>query len=222
MLVPLLVLIGVQTHTAIGSSLAYIVFTGISGAYQHRRLGSCEFKLVLPVVLGGVFTAQIGAIMTSYLQPVVLQWLLAIILLVTSIRMLLFQRHAEADDTSTTCPPINMPVAITMGAIVGLLSGLLGVGGGFLLVPLMMFLMKVSAHVAIGSSLLQVVGLASSGTIRHLLLGNVDGQIVAVLVAGGVVFAQLGARLCRLCPQQHLQRIFALVLLLFAIRLLLP
>ncbi len=218
--VPLLVFMGVKTHIAIGSSLAYIVFTGISGVYQHRRLGTCDFELAVPVILGGIFTAQVGAAMTSYLEPEVLEKLLAVVLLAASARMMLPKHQAETEVTASTHPSTNIQVAVAVGAAVGLISGLLGVGGGFLLVPLMIILLKVPVHLAVGTSLLQVVGLAISGATRHLLLGNIDGQTVIILVAGGTVFAQLGAKLCKRCPQNQLQRTFALVLLLFAARLL--
>ncbi|MEM2921116.1 MAG: sulfite exporter TauE/SafE family protein [Candidatus Bathyarchaeia archaeon] len=216
--VPLLVFMGVRTHIAIGSSLAYIVFTGTSGVYQHHKLGDCNLKLAAPVILGGIFTAQVGAEMTRYLEAEVLEKLLAVVLLAASARMMLPNLYAK--QVKATNPSVNFTLATVIGAAVGFLSGLVGVGGGFLLVPLMIMCLKVPIHEAIGTSLLQVVGLAVSGVVRHLLLGNIDGQIVVILATGGAVFAQLGARLCKRCPQRFLQRVFALVLLLFAIRLL--
>jgi len=94
-LVPLLIFIGVPTYVAIGSSLAYIVFTAISGAIQHYKQKSFDLKLALLILCSGVVTAQIGAVMTLYIEAGYLEMLLGLILLGAGIRMII-QKNRES------------------------------------------------------------------------------------------------------------------------------
>jgi len=224
LLVPLLIFIGVPTHMAIGNSLAYIVFTALSGALQHYRQKSFNLKLALPILCGGVVTAQIGAAITLYIEAKSLEILLGLILLAAGIRMVI-QKQKNGGSSNNNVKEskhygIFAPIAI--GLITGFLSGLLGVGGGFLLVPLMVLLLNVPVHVAIGTSLMGIIGSATSGAIRHWMIGHVDLLTVGILAVGGVLSAPLGAKISKKIPQQLLRKIFSAVLFLFALKLLIP
>ena len=220
-LVPLLIFTGVPTHIAIGSSLAYIVFTGISGVLQHYNQKNCDFKLALLLMCGGVVTAQIGAVMTLYVAERILETLLGFILLGTAIRMI---TEKDGRSMSSNIAKMSMrykiSVAIAIGLITGFLSGLVGVGGGFLLVPLMVLLLHVPIHKAIGTSLMGVVGFATSGVIRHWMIGHIDPSLVGILVTGGIFSAPLGAKASKKTSRQFLRKIFSALLLLFSFRLL--
>lgn len=219
-LVPLLIFMEVPAHEAIGSSLAYIVFIGITGAIQHYRQKNCSIKTALAMLCGGVITAQIGAIATSYLSSNILETLLALILLGTAVRMMVIKDEETTSD-SEVCK-INVPISILIGSVAGFLSGLLGVGGGFILVPLMVLILKVPIHIAVGTSLVGVIGLAASGAMRHWMMGNVDLLLVGILAIGGVISSQLGAKATKRANAKQLRYIFCTVLFLFAITLLIP
>ncbi len=220
-LVPLLIFAGVPAHTAIGSSLAYIIFTGISGAIQHYKQKNCDFKLVLLLICGGVVTAQIGAAMTLYIEGRALEMLLGFLLLGTAIRMLT-QKDGRSKSSNIAKMSIRykIPVAIAIGSVTGFLSGLVGVGGGFLLVPLMILLLHEPIHKAVGTSLIGVVGFATSGVIRHWMIGHIDSSLVGILVAGGIFLAPLGAKASKKTSRQLLRKIFSALLLLFSLKLL--
>jgi uncharacterized membrane protein YfcA len=221
-LVPLLIFIGVPTYVAIGSSLAYMVFTALSGAVQHYRQRSFDLKLALLVSCGGVVTAQIGAVMTLYIEARYLEILLGLILLVAGIRMVI-QKDVEAKKNNVKGHwhhRILAPIAI--GLLTGFISGLLGVGGGFLLVPLLTLMLHVPIHIAIGTSLMSLVGSAVSGAIRHWMIGHVDLLTVGILTVGGSLSAPLGAKTSKKLSQQLLRKAFSIVLFLFAFKLLVP
>ena len=221
-LVPLLIFINVPTHFAIGSSLAYIVFTGVSGTIQHYRQRDCDPKIALPMILGGVITAQLGSIAMSLFSSSDLEIMLSIALVVASIIMVTTRNRRGMDGNSTINYSRNIPLAILIGLTVGFLSGFLGVGGGFILVPLMVLLLKMPIRIAIGTSLLEVACYAASGAIGHLMMGNVDLPLVGILAVGGIVASPLGAIATKKASPQHLREIFAAVLILFAIKLLIP
>ena len=109
-----------------------------------------------------------------------------------------------------------------IGSLTGFLSGFLGVGGGFILVPLMVLLLKMPIHIAVGTSLLDVAGYALSGAIGHWMIGHVDLSLVVFLVVGGIVSSPLGAMATKRVSPQHLREFFSAVLILFAIKLLIP
>jgi len=224
-LVPLLIFAGIPTHTAIGSSLVYIVFTAISGLIQYRKQKNLDLKLALPLSCSSVVTAQIGAITTLYIEARYLEVLLAIMLLGTAIRMIIqrdigeYERSYGGIEASIWC---RVVIAVSIGLLTGFLSGLLGVGGGFLLVPLLVIVLHTPIHTAIGTSLMTVIGSAASGAIRHWMIGNVDPVLVGILSVGGIVAAPLGAKVCRKFSQKQLRRIFSAVLIVLAFKLLAP
>ncbi|MFH0897377.1 MAG: sulfite exporter TauE/SafE family protein [Candidatus Bathyarchaeota archaeon] len=217
-LVPLLVIAGFPFSVAVGSSLAYIVFVGLAGAIQHRRQGSCSVRLALVMICGGVITAQLGAIATTFVGSAVLEGLLTLLLLGVGVRTLFVKGGEVANEGEAYV--VNVPKGIAVGGIVGFLSGLLGVGGGFILIPLMILVMRVPVRVAMGTSLLTVTGLAASGAVRHWLMGNGDLLLISVLVVGGVVGSPLGATAAKRTSGKVLRLAFCGMLFLFATGLL--
>lgn len=220
-LVPLLILVGIPTHVAIGSSLVYITITTISGIIQHYKQRTFDFKLALIISCSGIATAQIGAIMTLYIEARYLEILLGVLLLGTFIKIIMQKNNAKANDNiKQGSHKYKTSTAIIIGLITGFLSGLLGIGGGSLLVPLMDIVLHVPIHIAIGTSLMGVMGSAASGAIRHWMIGHVDLFLTGNLAVGGILSAPLGARMSKTFSQQQIRKIFSIVLLILALKLL--
>jgi uncharacterized membrane protein YfcA len=123
-------------------------------------------------------------------------------------------RHEEVNDMSfiLTCAGI--------GAAMGLLAGLLGVGGGVIAVPAMIYFLKMDPRLAIGTSLAVIVPVSISGSVKHLLNDNVDLKAGICLAVGGIAFAYLGAWLCHALDPTWLRRLFAVFLLLVGVKML--
>src|SRR5207248_9697163 len=110
-------------------------------------------------------------------------------------------------------------MALVVGAIAGVLSGLLGIGGGAIMVPAMTVLMGMSQHLAQGTSLLVIIPTAISGSITHFRMGNIRLQTAAWLSGGGVVGAVAGAVLALASPDALLRLLFASYLALTGARM---
>jgi len=103
----------------------------------------------------------------------------------------------------------------------GLLAGLLGIGGGTIAIPAMIYLMKMPTHLAMGTSLAVIIPLAVSGTHKHLMNHNVDIRVAVALAIGGIVFAYIGAWLQPRVPDIMLKRVFGAFIILLGINLVL-
>lgn len=109
--------------------------------------------------------------------------------------------------------------AIT-GTVGGLFSGLSGVGGGAVMVPLLTGYMKLNQHRAHGTSLAIIIFVAAAAVLRYWSLGNVDWRLAAILALGSVLGGYVGARIMPAVPAKQLRRLFALFLLTVAVRML--
>ncbi|HPR63396.1 MAG TPA: sulfite exporter TauE/SafE family protein [Thermoanaerobaculia bacterium] len=107
---------------------------------------------------------------------------------------------------------------ILFGVLIGVLASFSGLGGGFLMVPLLLFLGKPHTH-AVGTSFLAILLISLSALLAHNKLANVDYTVGLCLAAGGIIGAQVGARLVPMVSQSTFQRIFAVFLLFMAIYL---
>lgn len=109
---------------------------------------------------------------------------------------------------------------IVVGLVAGLLSGIFGVGGGIVMVPLLIFVFKLPVEVAIGTSLMVIIPTAIMGSVRHAQLSHVDFQVAGLVAVGAVVAALVGASLTPYLGAIWLRRGFALLLLVTGARLL--
>ena len=113
---------------------------------------------------------------------------------------------------------MNIPILVGFGTLVGIAASFTGLGGGFLMVPLLLFL-GYSAQSAVGTSFLGIFVISVSALIAHHRLANVDLRVGALLGAGGIIGAQIGARLVEHVSTAQFKRIFAVVLIGLALYL---
>jgi len=111
-------------------------------------------------------------------------------------------------------------ILIITGVLMGILSGMLGVGGGILLIPALIFLMKVEPHKAIGISLAVIIPTACSGAFKHYKSGNVDLKIALFVALGAIGGAYLGATIANALPGATLRKIFGGFLVLMGLNML--
>lgn len=116
----------------------------------------------------------------------------------------------------------NTMQKVVIGFVIGILSGLLGVGGGVFLVPIMVGYLGFAQHNAQATSMATIIPTAIFGSLVYGMHGNIDWQIAAELAAGSMVSAAIGARIMTHLPAQQLKRIFGVLLVLVGIRMVLP
>jgi uncharacterized membrane protein YfcA len=116
---------------------------------------------------------------------------------------------------------------MALGAVVGVMAGLLGIGGGLIVVPALLFMLpaagieaSISMHIALATSLATIIATSGSSALNHFKLGNVDMFVVKWLMPGVVVGGFLGANVAEWIPSQHLPRVFGIIVLLLAIQML--
>lgn len=106
-----------------------------------------------------------------------------------------------------------------LGLTAGTLGGLLGVGGGIIIVPALIYLLKLPTHVAVGTSLAVIIPTAISGSFTHFTKGNVDLRAALLVAIGSIVGAYLGATVAEQLPELFLKRAFGILLAIMAIRM---
>lgn len=111
-------------------------------------------------------------------------------------------------------------LAALAGIGMGMLSGLVGIGGGVILVPILLYLFKTDMHVAAGTSLAVIIPTAVAGVISHFSAGNVNLRLGLAIAPGAIVGALLGAYLANILPALTLKRVFAVIIFLMSLKIL--
>ena len=250
LLTPLLMIIGVPPLVAVGTTPALIAGSAAAGSYSHWRLGNMDLRFGLALLVGSWSTA-VGAIYATRVLErsgnfdtiVVFTYITILgtvgtITFVESIRAV-FGRAATAGAHSEAAPAagplgwlpgqmefkvaqrrMSVALPLLLGGFVGVLNSL-GMGGGFVAVPAMIYLLRVPTKVAIGTSLLLM--LATSTVVSAMQAGinhSLDPILALTLIVGSALGAQWGARLSTILPGEKLRLLLALILLAVAIKFL--
>ena len=197
---------------AVGTTLPVIIPTALTGVWTYMRGGFVDRRFAATAALAGGVCAIVGALATTLIRGEILLITTAALILFLSIRMLPSPRTAD--------PPRFRPsVALyaTVGAASGLMAGLLGVGGGVILVPVLTVILRFPLKTALGTSLAVVSAQAVPGTIVHGLLGHVDWGIAAGLALGVIPGAHIGARWAIAASDKRLRVVVALAMGILAV-----
>ncbi len=218
-LIPLLTMwAGLQQHRAHATSLVAVVFTGILGGAAYATGNAVDWRLSIYIAAAATLMA-IGAVVYSARVLVgFLKKLFGGLLIVTAISLPLGAEFVGAGLTGS----MRVPAALLLGALSGSLTGLLGIGGGSLIVPMLVLVFGLDQHTAQGTSLAVMIPAGIAGTIVHLANRRVETNIVVALVAGVAVGAFTGGRSALFVPELPLQLLFAALLLWTGYRYLVP
>lgn len=215
--VPALVyLVGQTPQVAVMTSLAIVGANSAMGAFFHRAQGTLNWRVALLFGGAGMATAYVAAGFSDRLSPDVIMVAFAALMLL--IGLLLIFRRPPRDGVE----PANLSIAkiVASGAAVGLLTGVLGVGGGFLIVPALVMLVGLPMQQAVGTSLVVIAMNSLAGFMGHLGDGALDVPALVVFVAAGLAGTFAGARLAHRLPAARLRQGFAGFVILLAIFLL--
>lgn len=215
--VPALVyLVGQTPQVAVMTSLAIVGANSAMGAFFHRAQGTLNWRVALLFGGAGMATAYIAAGFSDRISPDVIMVAFATLMLV--IGLLLIFRGAPRGRVELE--DLSLVKILASGAAVGLLTGILGVGGGFLIVPALVMLVGLPMQQAVGTSLVVIAMNSLAGFMGHLGDGALDVPSLVVFVVAGLAGTFAGARLAHRLPAARLRQAFAGFVILLAIFLL--
>lgn len=197
---------------AVGTTLPVIVPTAITGLVTYVRTGFVETRTAAITAIAGGGFAILGALATGLVRGEVLLVATAVLIFVLSIRML-----PKKGAVSPPAVAPTVPVILVIGATSGFVSGILGVGGGVILVPILTGLLRFPIKTALGTSLAVVAAQAIPGTITHAVLGNIDWTIAGGLVLGVIPGARIGSRLAVGTEDARLRAVVAVAMMALAL-----
>ena len=246
---PLLIFYGIPPTVAVASATTQITGASVSGVMAHIRRGGVDMKMGGVMIVGGLFGSFVGAALFRLLLStgqidVVIGFLYVLILVSIGVLMLkdslVALGYVKTEAPKQQPPRHNRwvaslplrwrfyssglyispiaPLALGFGA--GVLTVFLGIGGGFILVPAMIYLLGMPARIVIGTSLVMILAVSAATTMVHALTTRaVDIVLAALLLVGGVVGAQYGALLTTRLKPDLLRLALAVIILLVALRM---
>ncbi|MBT5185806.1 MAG: sulfite exporter TauE/SafE family protein, partial [Kordiimonadaceae bacterium] len=249
LMTPILIFAGVPPAIAVATEANQITAASVSGAAAHWRRGGVDFKMGFVLIAGGVVGTYFGAMIFTYLRSigqvdlmismtyVVFLGSVGGLMFIESVRSILRERRGEAakigrrQRTWIDALPFKMrfrkskmyisaimPLAI--GALVGVLAAIMGVGGGFIMVPAMIYLLHMPTNVVIGTSLMQITFVTATATYLHSVnTQTVDVVLAVILLTAAVIGAQIGVRVGTKLKGEQLRILLAGMVLIVCARM---
>jgi uncharacterized membrane protein YfcA len=249
LMTPLLIFLGVPPAIAVSTEANQIVASSVSGVIAHWRRGNVDFKMGGILLAGGVVGSFLGVLLFSILRDigqidlviklsyVIFLGLIGGLMLLESIRAILRTRQPGArrgklhQHNWLHGLPLKMRfrksklyisalLPFFLAAMVGVLSAIMGVGGGFILVPAMIYLLGMPTYVVIGTSLFQIIFVTANITVLQAVqTQTVDFVLAGLLLFGAVIGAQIGARFGTRLKGEQLRGLLALMVLGVSVKL---
>lgn len=213
-LVPALLLIGLERHRAHATSLAGIILIGLSGAFSLSVADSVRWDVGLTIGIGGVVGSILGASIMHRMSVRGLTAAFGLVLLVAGIRMISGPEALSGSGDASGLGDVG--IAIAIGLVAGLLAGLTGIGGGTVNVPSMVFLLGMPQLLAQGSSFVAVVMTAVAGTFVNFRNGRVEIRDGLIVGAGGALGALVSSQIALGLDEELLAKLFGVLLLIVA------
>jgi uncharacterized membrane protein YfcA len=251
LLTPLLIFSGIPPVVAVASVAPQIVASSTSGALSYWRRNMVDMKLAMVLMLAGIVGTIIGVAIFNGLRRLgQLDLIVALayvtflgavggLMLAESVRAIL---NARAGRPAPLRKPgqhnwvhglpfkmrfkrsrlyVSVIPIVALGVGIGILGALLGIGGGFLIVPALIYILRVPSNMVIGTSLLQIIATMAVASVLHAVTSqSVDATLAIILMVGGVIGAQFGARIGQNIRGDQLRALLALLILAVAVRFL--
>ena len=247
LMTPFLIFLGIPPAVAVGTEAPHVLATSISGVIAHWRQNNVDFKMGFFLLLCGILWSTVGVnlfkILKGYGQiDIVIKLLFLIFLSVIGLSMLFESARTYRKYRTTSSIRqklhhhswvhglpfkfrfhrsklyISVIPPITIGFIVGVLSAMMGIGGGFIMIPAMVYILGMSTNVVVGTSLFQIVFVTANSTFFQSYLNQtVDIILASLMIVGGVVGAQIGAKLATKLRGEELRGILAIIVIIVCI-----
>ncbi|MDO7557482.1 MAG: sulfite exporter TauE/SafE family protein [Loktanella sp.] len=248
LMTPLLFFIGIPPAVAVATGSNQIVASSVSGLLAHLKRKTVDLRMGTVLLIGGLFGAAMGIAIFNHLRAlgqvdllvqlcyVVFLGTIGALMLVESLRALQRAKKPGAKITRrkhgwVSTLPFKMKFRVSglyisvipplmVGWAVGVLAGIMGVGGGFIMVPAMIYMLGMPTKVVIGTSLFQIIFVATFTTLSHAITNEtVDVVLALFLLIGGVIGAQFGTRIGLKMKAEQLRVLLAILVLAVCIKL---
>ncbi|RDW18700.1 hypothetical protein CWR48_10270 [Oceanobacillus arenosus] len=216
----------------VGISLVTMIFTGLSSTLTYVKGKRIDYRTGVLFLIGSIPGGAVGAWLNQFINADVFLLYFGMIMIAISLLMFIKRnRSITTLDTkmsgvrSITLHGINyqyrIPVlgAIILSLCVGILSGLFGIGGGSIIVPAMILLFSVPAHIATATSMFMIFFVSITGSITHLALGNILWEYAIFFIPGAWIGGRIGAWLNQRLPGKMLEWILRILLIIIGIRM---
>ena len=252
LMTPLLIFLGIPPTVAVGTEAPHVLASSFSGAIAHWRRKNIDIKMGIFLLCGGIAGSIVGVNLFKILREfgqidVIIQFLFLIFLGFIGLSMLFESAKTTIKKYRTTSLirtklhqhswihglPFKMRFhrsklyistipPIIIGFFVGVLSAMMGVGGGFIMIPAMVYILGMSTNVVVGTSLFQIIFVTANSTFFQSYLNQtVDIVLASLMILGGVIGAQVGARLGSTFKAEYLRGVLAILVLAVCIKILL-
>ncbi len=216
---PLFILLQFPIHTAVSASLFLNGIAAISAAITYFRKKMVDVKIGLPLIISSSLFAPLGAYATSKVNLQLFTAILAVVILLAAVRMI-FSKKVESEGKKIATAYKIMGGAV-IGMVIGFVAGLLGIGGGVFIVPLLIYVLGVPTKTAAATSIFIVVFSSFSGFIAHVSIAVPDWRFILMAALFSFTGGQLGSRImAEKLKSRTIRRIFGVVLLVFVLKLL--
>ena len=250
LLTPLMMFLGIPPPVAVASVANQLVAPSVSGVLSHWKRSNVDFKMGTVLLLGGIVGSSIGVILFNFLGKigqldfvikssyVIFLTLIGTLMFSESLRLILRTRKGKVTRgklhqhnwlhglpfkirfrKSKLYISILLPILI--GVIVGILAALMGIGGGFIIVPAMIYLLGMPTSLVVGTSLFQIIFVAANTTILQASQNQtVDIVLATILLLGSVIGVQIGSRFTNILKGEYLRLILSSIIILVSLKLL--
>ena len=250
LMTPLLIFLGIPPAVAVGTEAPHVLASSISGAIAHWRRRNVDIKMGFILLLGGIAGSTVGVnilkILIGFGQiDLIIQLLFIFFLGLVGFSMLFESARTTIKKYRTTSTirtklhqhswlhglPFKMRFhrsklyistipPLLIGFVVGILSAMMGVGGGFIMIPAMVYILGMSTNVVVGTSLFQIIFVTANSTFFQSYLNQtVDIVLAGLMILGGVIGAQIGARLGSRFRAEYLRGALAFIVLMVCLKI---
>lgn len=247
LMTPLLFFIGIPPAVAVATEANQIVASSFSGVLAHLRRKTVDLRMGTVLLIGGLIGAALGVFVFNYLKSlgqvdllvklcyVVFLGIIGGMMFIESLNAIRNTRSGKAPKRKkhnwvhglpfkmrfrTSGLYISVIPPVLVGIAVGVLAAIMGVGGGFIMVPAMIYLLGMPTKVVVGTSLFQIIFVTGFTTMLHATTNyTVDVALAVLLLIGGVIGAQVGTRIGTRMPAEQLRILLAMMVLAVCIKL---
>lgn len=250
LLTPIMMFLGIPPPVAVASVANQLVAPSVSGVLSHWKRSNVDFKMGTVLLLGGIVGSSIGVLLFNFLGKigqldfvikssyVIFLTIIGSLMFTESVRLILRTRKGKISRgklhqhnwlhglpfkirfrKSKLYISILLPILI--GVIVGILAALMGIGGGFIIVPAMIYLLGMPTSLVVGTSLFQIIFVAANTTILQASQNQtVDIVLATILLLGSVIGVQIGSRFTNILKGEYLRLILSSIIILVSLILL--